>query len=113
VHVAGTKGKGSVAALCESALRAAGYRVGLYTSPHLQDFRERIQVDRELIPEAEFAARRRSAGRRAREADLVELVTALAFLHFARRRVDYAVSRSARRAARATNVVVPRVAAIT
>lgn len=42
IHVAGTKGKGSVAALCASALRVAGYRTGLYTSPHLQDYVERI-----------------------------------------------------------------------
>src|SRR5687768_14303366 len=51
LHIAGTKGKGSVAALADSVLRAAGYRVGLYTSPHLQDFRERIQVDREPVGE--------------------------------------------------------------
>lgn len=44
IHIAGTKGKGSVAAMTASCLRAAGYRVGLYTSPHLQDFRERIRV---------------------------------------------------------------------
>src|SRR5512145_1617572 len=47
IHVAGTKGKGSVSALCASGLMAAGYRVGLYTSPHLLDYVERIQVDGE------------------------------------------------------------------
>lgn len=51
VHIAGTNGKGSVAALLESALRAAGYRTGLYTSPHLVCFRERIRLDGALIPE--------------------------------------------------------------
>lgn len=45
IHVAGTKGKGSVSALCASALISQGYKVGLYTSPHLQDFSERIQVN--------------------------------------------------------------------
>ena len=45
IHIAGTKGKGSTAALCASALKCAGYRVGLYTSPHLEDYTERIQVN--------------------------------------------------------------------
>ena len=54
IHVAGTKGKGSVAALCASALQAAGYKVGLYTSPHLEDYAERIQVDGQPIPHAEL-----------------------------------------------------------
>ncbi len=45
LHVAGTKGKGSVSAMCESVIRAAGYRVGLYTSPHMHDYAERIRVN--------------------------------------------------------------------
>src|SRR5574337_338204 len=49
IHIAGTKGKGSTAALIESCLRAAGYRTGLYTSPHLHTFRERMRVGGELI----------------------------------------------------------------
>src|SRR4030067_540611 len=56
IHVAGTKGKGSVSVLCASALLAAGYRVGLYTSPHLDDYAERIQVDGQQIPHAELIA---------------------------------------------------------
>ena len=56
IHIAGTKGKGSVAALSASALQAAGYRVGLYTSPHLQDYAERIQVNRQPIPHADLVA---------------------------------------------------------
>src|SRR5258708_4542789 len=55
VHVAGTNGKGSTCAILESIYRAAGLRVGLFTSPHLVAFSERIQVDRQLIPEAEVA----------------------------------------------------------
>ncbi|MGH7990640.1 MAG: bifunctional folylpolyglutamate synthase/dihydrofolate synthase, partial [Limisphaerales bacterium] len=51
VHVAGTNGKGSTCAMLESIYRAAGLRVGLFTSPHLVSFRERIQVNRERIPE--------------------------------------------------------------
>ncbi len=55
VHVAGTNGKGSTCALLEAVYRAAGFRAGLYTSPHLVSFRERIQLDRRLIPEADVA----------------------------------------------------------
>ena len=55
VHVAGTKGKGSTTAMITSALRAAGLRSGMYTSPHLHTFRERIQVDGEPISEADVA----------------------------------------------------------
>src|SRR5512137_866735 len=54
IHVAGTKGKGSTSALAASALRAAGYRTGLYTSPHLQDYVERIQVDGQSISRADL-----------------------------------------------------------
>ena len=53
IHVAGTNGKGSTCAMLESIYRAAGLRVGLFTSPHLVSFRERIQVNRQLIPETE------------------------------------------------------------
>src|SRR6478736_9191862 len=53
IHVAGTNGKGSTCAMLESIYRAAGLRVGLFTSPHLVAFAERIQVNRQLIPEAE------------------------------------------------------------
>ncbi|MGB7875857.1 MAG: hypothetical protein WBL25_15860, partial [Anaerolineales bacterium] len=56
IHVAGTKGKGSVSALAASVLQAAGYRTGLYTSPHLQDYAERIQVDGQPIPHEDLAA---------------------------------------------------------
>lgn len=55
IHVAGTNGKGSTCAMLESIYRAAGLRVGLFTSPHLVSFRERIQVDRFLIPEGDVA----------------------------------------------------------
>src|SRR5580693_7625660 len=53
IHVAGTNGKGSTCAMLESIYRAAGFHVGLFTSPHLVSFRERIQVNRELISEAD------------------------------------------------------------
>src|SRR3989338_1384123 len=53
-HIAGTNGKGSTCAFLESILRAAGYKTGLYTSPHLTCARERIQVNRELVSESDF-----------------------------------------------------------
>src|SRR5580765_3107190 len=53
IHVAGTNGKGSTCAMLESIYRAGGLRTGLFTSPHLVSFRERIQVDRQMIPEKE------------------------------------------------------------
>src|SRR5262249_48373564 len=55
VHVAGTKGKGSTCAMIAAMLQANGYKVGLYSSPHLNDIRERIQIDGQMIPHAEFA----------------------------------------------------------
>lgn len=55
IHVAGTKGKGSTAALCDAALHAAGYKTGFYSSPHLHTFRERIRIDSHPIGETEFA----------------------------------------------------------
>src|SRR5450631_4261683 len=55
IHVAGTNGKGSTCAMLESIYRAAGLRVGLFTSPHLVSFRERIQVNRQLISETDVA----------------------------------------------------------
>ena len=99
VHVAGTNGKGSVCALVESALRATGYRVGLFTSPYLVDFRERIQVDRELISEDLLAAlyetvmEQESLLEQAgfEPVNEFELVTALGFLAFSQAHVEYAV----------------------
>ncbi len=92
VHIAGTNGKGSTAAYVESILRAAGFRVGLYTSPHLLDFRERIQIDRQLISEndlAELATHvRHSAERLDIPISYFELSTAMALQHFFKSRVD-------------------------
>src|SRR3989338_911129 len=53
IHIAGTKGKGSTAAIVHSILKNAGFKVGLYTSPHLESFRERIQINDDLISEEE------------------------------------------------------------
>ncbi len=99
VHVTGTKGKGSTCAMLAAVLRAAGYRVGLFTSPHLTDVRERIQIDGEPIAQAELAARMAELAPAvaAMDADglppptFFEIGTALGFLHFAYRRCDAAV----------------------
>lgn len=93
-HVTGTKGKGSVSALCYSALNAAGYKTGFYLSPHLQEFRERFRVSDHLIPEETFAAivsdmkphMEAIAG-----ITYWEVITAIAFEYFAREAVDIAV----------------------
>ena len=93
VHVAGTNGKGSVCAVVERALRAAGHRTGLFTSPHLVDFRERIRVDGAWADEARLAARLEHVQRLPEGADrtFFEVCTALAFDDFAARGVTWAV----------------------
>lgn len=117
VHIAGTKGKGSTSAMLESVLRAAGYRTGLYTSPHLHSFRERIQVDNELIPEVDFAAlteQLRPLAERDEELTTFEVATALAFAYFAQVGVEIAVVEVGLGGRLdATNVVHPLVAIIT
>lgn len=100
VHVTGTKGKGSTCAMIASVLRAAGYRVGLFTSPHLTEVEERMQVDGAPISRAELVARMEEVAPavRAMEAEpglpsptFFEIGTALGFLHFVRRRCAVAV----------------------
>src|SRR5438552_13765685 len=121
VHVAGSKGKGSTCAMLASVLRCAGYRTGLFTSPHLVDVRERIQIDGELIGRDEVAALMveiRPAVE-ALEAEgqpptFFEVSTALGFLHFLRRGCDIAVIEVGLGGRfDSTNVITPLVSAIT
>ena len=99
IHVAGTNGKGSTCALIESVLRNAGCRVGLFTSPYLVDFRERIQIDRQNISKEELISCYETVMREENALEAAgfepinefELVTAIGFLAFSRARVDYAV----------------------
>jgi dihydrofolate synthase / folylpolyglutamate synthase len=91
VHVLGTNGKGSVCAMLEAGLRAAGDRVGRFTSPHLLDFRERIMVDGLEIPEAEVVRFAQWAQRDQTEAAFFDLSLVMAFTHFARTGVEVAV----------------------
>lgn len=123
VHVAGTNGKGSVSAMLESMLRAAGRRTGLYTSPHLVKLGERVQVDRQPITEGEIVAfvnelrpvaEKAAAFAADEHATFFEFMTAMAFLHFQRRQVDVAVIEVGMGGRLdATNVVTPEVSVIT
>ncbi len=124
IHVAGTNGKGSVCAMLESVLRKDGRRVGLYTSPHLADVRERVRVDGRPISDAAFdrllerirtaAARLMRSGRLEHPPTYFEVLTILAFLHFAERKVDIAVLEVGLGGRfDATNVVTPLVSVIT
>lgn len=116
LHVGGTNGKGSVSAALAEILRQAGYRVGLYTSPHLHSFTERIRVDGAAIAEEEVARLtdeiREVAG--GIPATFFEFTTALALLYFRRREVDFAVLEVGMGGRLdATNAAVPRLAVIT
>lgn len=123
IHIAGTKGKGSTAAMLASILTEAGYRTGLYTSPHLLSFTERIQVDTKPIAEADFARlvqslkpEVESVNRLATYGELTtfELLTALAFTCFKEMQVDYQVLETGLGGRLdATNVVKPKVCVIT
>jgi dihydrofolate synthase / folylpolyglutamate synthase len=116
LHIAGTKGKGSTAHLAEAILREAGYRTGLYTSPHLVDMRERIRLDGVPVGESDFTAvmaEMEPELRRLRPT-YFETMTAAAFLLFARKRVDYAVVEVGLGGRLdATNVILPAACAIT
>ena len=95
VHVAGTNGKGSTCAMLASILEAAGYRVGLNTSPYLEDFRERIRINGQMIPEealAELVEEIRPAAEAMEDHPTeFELITAIALLYFRRQQCDIAV----------------------
>jgi dihydrofolate synthase/folylpolyglutamate synthase len=117
VHIAGTKGKGSTAVMIESGLRAAGYRTGLYTSPHLHTFRERIQIGGELMPEADVVrllGTIRPLAARIAGITTFEVMTCLAFVWFAEQGIEWAVLEVGLGGRLdATNVVRPAVAVIT
>lgn len=118
LHVAGTNGKGSTCAFAASALRAAGHRVGLYTSPHLVRFNERIQVDGEDIPDALLGQRILEVLERAPDAaralTYFEFATVVAYWHFAAEALDVAVLETGLGGRLdATNTARPLVTAIT
>jgi dihydrofolate synthase/folylpolyglutamate synthase len=116
IHIGGTNGKGSVCTLVAAALREAGWRVGLYTSPHLVSFRERVQVDGVPIPEAAVAmwTERLWPLILERQATFFEATTAIAFADFAARGAEIAVVEVGLGGRLdSTNVVRPLVSAVT
>lgn len=124
VHIAGTNGKGSTAAMLDSILRASGLRTGLYTSPHLERINERIRLNGQDISDADFAAtftrlhkiieELLAAGRLAAHPTFFECVTAMAFDFFSNAGVQFAVFEVGMGGRLdATNVLVPEVAVIT
>jgi len=121
IHVAGTNGKGSTCAMLESVYRAAGYRVGLFTSPHLVSFRERMQINRELISEAEVArlveqvsCRINLQSRETESPTFFEFVTVMALKWFAEQRCDVVIWETGLGGRLdATNIVTPLASVIT
>jgi dihydrofolate synthase/folylpolyglutamate synthase len=123
VHIAGTKGKGSVAAMIASVLTAAGYKTGLYTSPHLIDLRERIRIDGQYIPQEKLIEltdmlkpRITAVNRKANYGRLTtfEVLTVLGFSYFAAEKADFQVVEVGLGGRLdATNVVQPEVCVIT
>jgi len=117
IHVAGTKGKGSVSSMCSAALQAAGYRVGLYTSPHLHDYAERIRIDHASIPHQDLVSlveEIKPVIESIPGLSTFEITTGLAFQYFLHRKVDVAVLEVGLGGRLdATNVVEPSVSVIT
>ena len=117
IHIAGTKGKGSTAAMIASALSTAGYRVGFYTSPHLHDFTERIQVNTQSISKnelVELVEELKPHVSQIQRLTTFELTTALAFLYFYHMKVSVAVIEVGMGGRLdATNLVWPLVSVIT
>lgn len=118
IHVAGTNGKGSVANFIASVLQEAGYRTGLYTSPHLRDFRERIRVNGTMIPKEEVVAFvdhfYASEESKELEPSFFEFTTLMAFDFFARQNVEIAVVEVGLGGRLdSTNIISPEVSVIT
>ena len=116
IHVAGTNGKGSVVAIMESILSAAGYRVGVYTSPHLVDFRERIKINGRLIEKKYITEFFNNNLKKIESLPITyfEAVTALAFSYFGDEKVDAALIETGMGGRLdATNVIQPKVTVIT
>ena len=116
VHIAGTNGKGSVAHLLAAILQEAGYKTGLYTSPHLTDFRERIRIQGEMIPEAavvNYVAQYRDDFLQI-QASFFEMTVGMAFEYFSQEKVDIAVIETGMGGRLdSTNVLKPQISIIT
>ena len=116
IHVAGTNGKGSTSHMLASVLQQAGYKVGLYTSPHLLDFRERIKVNGTMIPEqkvVDFVSIHKSYFEAQRHS-FFEMTVGMAFSYFKQERVDYAIIEVGLGGRLdATNIITPILSVIT
>lgn len=116
VHIAGTNGKGSVSHMLASVFQSAGYKTGLYTSPHLTDFRERIKINGEMISEhsvIDFVADYNTGFERIKPS-FFEMTVALAFDHFAKNQVDIAIIETGLGGRLdSTNVITPELSVIT
>ena len=116
IHVAGTNGKGSVSHILASVLQQAGYKVGLYTSPHLKDFRERMRVDGEMIPKQKVVnfVDRNMARMQELGLSFFEMTTAMAFDYFDQSDVEVAVIETGLGGRLdATNIIVPLLSVVT
>ena len=118
VHVAGTNGKGSTVSMIASMLRASGYAVGVYTSPHLIDIRERVQIDGNPIGKTDFVETVKTVAKAAEklgeQPTFFELMTAVGFAHFAEQAVDIAVIEVGLGGRLdSTNVITPLVSVVT
>jgi dihydrofolate synthase/folylpolyglutamate synthase len=116
IHVAGTNGKGSTSHLLASILQEAGYKVGLYTSPHLKDFRERIKINGHMIKETEVISfvSNNKAFFETLELSFFEFTVALAFDYFAKQKADIAVIETGLGGRLdSTNIIHPELAIIT
>jgi dihydrofolate synthase / folylpolyglutamate synthase len=116
IHIAGTNGKGSVSHMLAAILQSAGYKTGLYTSPHLRDFRERIRINGQMIEEAQVVSitQRLKNTLVSLEPSFFELTVAMAFEYFATEQVDVAVIETGLGGRLdSTNVVVPELSVIT
>jgi len=114
IHVAGTNGKGSVCAMISSILEKAGYRVGMYTSPHLKDLNERFLVNGEKISNKDIARLTAIVKKYREDQTFFEILTAMAFLYFKEQKVDFLVLEVGLGGRLdATNVIKPLVSIIT
>ena len=117
IHIAGTNGKGSTSHIIASVLQAAGYKTALYTSPHLVDFRERIKINGEMIPEdkvVEFVRKWKNSDYKGDSPSFFELTMMMAFDWFASENVDYAVIETGMGGRLdSTNIITPLLCVIT
>ncbi|MEX0995947.1 MAG: folylpolyglutamate synthase/dihydrofolate synthase family protein [Flavobacteriaceae bacterium] len=116
IHVAGTNGKGSVSHMLASVLQEAGYKVGLYTSPHLKDFRERIKINGQMIPKKKVTAfvKHHKSFFETHSLSFFEMTVGLAFDYFSAEQVDVAVIEVGMGGRLdSTNIITPEISVIT